>query len=121
MSSVIDYDAKGYRVISSATSTIMNHLLQGVVYGSEGTGGGIAGYSSMKAFAKTGTSSESKDLWMVAGSPYYVGSVWYGFDKQQEIHSTSAAATVWREVMRQVQSNMVSANTVAASSLGASM
>ncbi len=99
---VLEYDYKGDQVISESTATIMNHLLQGVVYGSEGTGGGIAGYSSMKAFAKTGTSSESKDLWMVAGSPYYVGSVWYGFDKQQEIHSTSAAATVWREVMRQV-------------------
>ena len=103
---VLEYDYKGDQVISEATATIMNHLLQGVVYGSEGTGGGIAGFSSMKAYAKTGTSSESKDLWMVAGSPYYVGSVWYGFDKQQEIHSTSAAATVWREVMRQVHKGL---------------
>ncbi len=103
---VLEYDYKGDQVISEATATIMNHLLQGVVYGSEGTGGGIAGFSSMKAFAKTGTSSESKDLWMVAGSPYYIGSVWYGFDKQQEIHSTSAAATVWRDVMRQVHKGL---------------
>lgn len=103
---VIDYDEKGEQVISPATATIMNHLLQGVVYGSEGTGRSISGYSSMKAFAKTGTSSESKDLWMVAGSPYYVGSVWYGFDKQQEIHSTSAAATIWRDVMKQVHKGL---------------
>ncbi len=103
---VIDYDEKGEQVISPATATIMNHLLQGVVYGSEGTGRSISGFSSMKAFAKTGTSSESKDLWMVAGSPYYVGSVWYGFDKQQEIHSTSAAATIWRDVMKQVHKGL---------------
>ena len=103
---VIDYDETGERVLTPATATIMNHLLQGVVYGREGTGGSVAGYSSMKAFAKTGTSSESKDLWMVAGSPYYVGSVWYGFDMQQEIHSTSAAATVWREVMRKVHKGL---------------
>ncbi len=105
---VLEYDTKGEQVISPATATIMNHLLQGVVYGSEGTGGSIAGFSSMKAFAKTGTSSESNDLWMVAGSPYYVGSVWYGFDLRQTVHSTSAAATIWRDVMRDVHKGLES-------------
>ncbi len=104
---VLEYDTKGEQVISPETATIMNHLLQGVVYGSEGTGGSIAGYKSgMKAFAKTGTSSESNDLWMVAGTPYYVGSVWYGFDLRQTVHSTSAAATIWRDVMRDVHKKL---------------
>ncbi len=104
---VLKYDTKGSRAISKDTATIMNHLLQGVVYGSEGTGGGIAGFNySMKAYAKTGTSSESNDLWMVAGTPYYVGSVWYGFDKQQEVKSTSAAATVWRDIMRVIHEDL---------------
>jgi len=99
---VIEYDTAGEQVITSATATVMNRLLQGVVRGSEGTGGGISGYNSMRVYAKTGTSSESKDLWMVAGTPYYVGSVWYGFDKQQQIRSTTAAANIWRDVMREV-------------------
>lgn len=104
---VLKYKDKGKQVISPATATIMNHLLQGVVYGSEGTGGAIASFNgSMKAYAKTGTSSESCDLWMVAGSPYYVGSVWYGFDKRQTVNSTSAAATIWRDVMRDVHRNL---------------
>lgn len=104
---VLEYKDNGKQVISPATATIMNHLLQGVVYGSEGTGGGIASFKSgMKAYAKTGTSSESNDLWMVAGTPYYVGSVWYGFDKQQTVHSTSAAATIWRDVMKEIHKNL---------------
>ncbi len=103
---ILDYDESGEQVISGATATIMNHLLQGVVYGSEGTGRGISWYNTMKAYAKTGTSSESNDLWMVAGTPYYVGSVWYGFDMQQQVRSTSAAATVWREVMRAVHTGL---------------
>lgn len=104
---VLEYKDSGKQVISPATATIMNHLLQGVVYGSEGTGGGIASFKSgMKAYAKTGTSSESNDLWMVAGTPYYVGSVWYGFDKQQTVHSTSAAATIWRDVMKGIHKNL---------------
>ena len=104
---VLEYDTTGEQAISPATATIMNHLLQGVVYGSEGTGSSIRGFNySLKAYAKTGTSSESNDLWMVAGSPYYVGSVWYGFDKPQEIKSTSAAATIWRDVMKTVHKGL---------------
>ena len=104
---VIDYDEAGNRVISSATATIMNHLLQGVVYGSGGTGRRIAGYNySMKAYAKTGTSSEANDCWMVAGTPYYVGSVWYGFDKVQRVHNTSGAATIWRDVMKEIHTGL---------------
>ena len=104
---VLKYDTHGEQVIGADTATIMNHLLQGVVYGSEGTGGGIRGYRwDMKAYAKTGTSSESNDLWMVAGTPYYVGSVWYGFDKMQPVNSTSAAATIWRDVMKEVHKDL---------------
>ena len=53
----------------------------------------------MKAYGKTGTTSESNDLWMVAGTPYYVASVWYGFDEPETIWNSGAAATVWRAVM----------------------
>lgn len=103
---VVLESGSGVRVIKETTATIMNKLLQNVVYGSEGTGGGIAGYSRMKAYAKTGTSSESKDLWMVAGTPYYVGSVWYGFDQPENIYNQSAAARVWRDVMTQVHKEL---------------
>jgi len=104
---VIDYNEKGNRVISSATATIMNHLLQGVIYGNGGTGGRIAGYNySMKAYAKTGTSSEANDLWMVAGTPYYVGSVWYGFDKVQHVSNTKGAANIWRDVMKEIHKDL---------------
>ena len=96
----------GKQVIREETATVMNRLLQGVIYGSQGTGGSIGGYSSMKAYGKTGTSSESNDLWMVAGTPYYVASVWYGFDQPEKIHSQSAAATVWRTVMSQVHKGL---------------
>ena len=104
---VLEKKDKGIRAVSEETATIMNRLLQGVVYGSEGTGGGIASYNrNMRAYAKTGTSSDSNDLWMVAGTPYYVGSVWYGFDKQQTIPSTSSAAVIWRDIMKAVHKDL---------------
>ena len=103
---VLEYDETGEQVIGKDSATVMNHLLQEVVYGSEGTGRGISGYSSMKAYAKTGTSSESKDLWMGAGTPYYVGSVWYGFDLQKEVSNGSAASKIWKDVMKDVHKGL---------------
>lgn len=97
---------EGEQVIKESTATVMNRLLQNVVYGSQGTGKGIASYSKMKAYAKTGTSSESKDLWMVAGTPYYVGSVWYGFDQPSNVHNGGAAAKVWLDVMSKIHKGL---------------
>ncbi len=103
---VLEYNTAGEQVISPASATVMNHLLQEVVYGSEGTGGGIAGYNTMRAYAKTGTSSESYDLWMAAGTPYYVGSVYYGFDEKSTIYNAGGAAKIWKTVMAKVHKNL---------------
>jgi penicillin-binding protein 1A len=104
---VILEQAKGKRVISSATATIMNHLLQEVVYKDGGTGRSISGFNyRMKAYAKTGTSSDTKDSWLVGGTPYYVGAVWYGFDHNQRVYNTSAAKTVWRDIMREIHEDL---------------
>lgn len=103
---VLESSAEGEQVIKPATASVMNMLLQNVVYGSRGTGGRIAGYSSMKAYAKTGTSSESNDLWMVAGTPYYVASVWCGFDTPEPVKNASAAANVWRAIMSKVHKGL---------------
>lgn len=106
---VLENKNKGKRAVSEETATIMNRLLQGVVYGSEGTGSSIASFNrNLRAYAKTGTSSDANDLWMVAGTPYYVGSVWYGFDKQQPIPSSSSAAVIWRDVMKAVHKDLES-------------
>ena len=97
----------GYeQVIKESSATVMNKMLQNVVYGSQGTGRGIASYSKMKVYAKTGTSSESKDLWMVAGTPYYVGSVWYGFDQPENLNNAGAAAKIWRDIMAAVHKDL---------------
>ncbi len=103
---ILEADTAGKQVIKPGTAAIMNEMLQKVVYGGSGTGRRIASYNKMKAYAKTGTSSDVNDLWMVAGTPYYVGSVWYGFDMQEEIYNVNAAATVWRDIMKEVHEEL---------------
>lgn len=93
--------------ISEDTATVMNKLLQNVVYGANGTGRGAAGYiKNMKIYAKTGTSNNSNDLWFVGGSPYYVASCWCGYDSQQTIRDSAIAQKMWGAVMSKIHSGL---------------
>lgn len=100
-------DIKPIVAISEDTATVMNKLLQGVVYGSNGTGRGAAGYiKDMKIYAKTGTSNNSNDLWFVGGTPYYVASCWCGYDTQQTISDSAIAQKMWGAVMSKIHTGL---------------
>ena len=104
---VLQYDSAPTMAISEDTATVMNHLLQTVVYGDNGTGRGAEGYiKNMKIYAKTGTSNNSNDLWFVGGSPYYVASCWCGYDQQQNISKSGIARTMWGAVMSKIHSDL---------------
>ena len=104
---VLEYDSAPKVAISEDTATVMNHLLQTVVYGGNGTGRGAAGYiNNMKIYAKTGTSNNSNDLWFVGGSPYYVASCWCGYDQQQNISNSAIALKMWGNVMSKIHSGL---------------
>lgn len=100
-------EAKPRTAISEDTATVMNKLLQNVVYGSNGTGKGAAGYiKDMKIYAKTGTSNNSNDLWFVGGTPYYVASCWCGYDSQQTISDSAIAMKMWGAVMSKIHTGL---------------
>ncbi len=104
---VLEYDEKGVQVIGQDTATVMNHMLQTVVYGANGTGGGARGYiPNMKIYAKTGTSDATKDLWFVGGSPYYVASCWCGYDDNEKIKNEGIAQRMWGKVMTPVHKGL---------------
>ncbi len=106
---VLEREATPKMAISEDTATVMNHLLQGVVYGSNGTGKGAAGYiSNMKIYAKTGTSNDQNDLWFVGGSPYYVASCWCGYKTMQPIAKSYSgiAMKLWGNVMSKAHSGL---------------
>lgn len=104
---ILDYDETGVQAISEDTATVMNHMLQTVVYGSSGTGRGASGYiRNMKIFAKTGTSNSTRDLWFVGGSPYYVASCWTGYDNNYTISSSTIAQRMWGAVMGNIHKGL---------------
>ena len=63
----------------------------------------------MKIYAKTGTSSETNDIWFVGGTPYYVASCWYGYDNNGVISQSGLARKLWGQVMSKVHSGLASA------------
>ncbi len=104
---ILEQDTESITAISEDTSTVMNRLLQNVVYGSNGTGAGAKSYiPNMRVYAKTGTSNDSKDLWFVGGTPYYVASCWCGYDKQEDISDSRIAMKMWGAVMSKVHSGL---------------
>ncbi len=92
--------------MSEDTATVMNHLLQNVVYGAEGTARQVKTYVSSKIFAKTGTSNDDMNFWFTGGTPYCVGSVWCGYDSLQKVSKDDIAKVMWREVMSRIHKDL---------------
>ncbi len=104
---VILKEKGGNPAMDENTATVMNHMLQNVVYGANGTADEIASFSeTIKCYAKTGTSSDVYDSWLAGGTPYYIGSCWFGFDSQEQLKSSKLAKTMWKAVMSRVHKDL---------------
>jgi len=57
---------------------------------------------------KTGTTQDKGDIWFVGYSPYYAAGVWIGNDvpKIKLSNSSSIAAELWSEIMKEVHSEL---------------
>lgn len=100
---VLDGNSKPSMAISEDTATVMNHLLQTVIYGENGTGKSVAAYMpTIRAYGKTGTSNNDNDMWFVGGSPYYVGSCWCGYKNLEKITGGKMAIKIWGDVMSEI-------------------
>lgn len=88
---ILEVDQKEYiQAMKEDTACVMNGLLQNAVYGVDGTCWMLKDYhrTDMPAFGKSGTSTDYLDNWLVGGSPYYVATVWYGFDIKESCDGT---------------------------------
>jgi penicillin-binding protein 1A len=91
------------QVLDEDSAYIMNRLLQTVVTGDQGaTASSLkSAWSNWEVFAKTGTTQQRNDVWLVGGTPKYVAASWFGYDKNQVLvgTQTSAARNLWSKVM----------------------
>lgn len=90
---VLEANTTSYQALTPQTATVMNRLLHNVTAASGGTaarlGGQVAGFDTI---GKTGTASDERDLWFVGATPYYVTSVWWGYDNPKDMTKTLGTA-----------------------------
>ena len=93
--------------LSTKTAASMLCLLEDVVTGSSGTGR-AAKIKGIATAGKTGTTTDDKDRWFVGMTPYYVATVWFGYDQQQTIKNVSGnpALKLWKAVMDLVHEDL---------------
>lgn len=99
------------QAISPSTSTIMNKMLQNVVKWGTAAGMEIKA-GNMPSAAKTGTTNDYKSLTFVGMTPYYVTSIWYGYDTPENLKTYAGStasknlAEPWKDLMEYAQSKL---------------
>ncbi len=96
----------GEQIISTETSEVMRHMMETVTTQSYGTGYNYKTKGFVN-FAKTGTTDNNYDKWMVGGTPYYVAAVWYGYDIPKTINTSgNPAGTIYKTVMDEIHKDL---------------
>ncbi|WP_244835220.1 PBP1A family penicillin-binding protein [Clostridium sp. BJN0001] len=93
------------QVFSAQSAYIMYDLMKSTVEFGTGT---AAKFSDMPAAGKTGTTTDSKDLWFSGLTPYYSASVWVGYDnKEQTLRGySSSMAKLWGTLMKKAHEGL---------------
>ncbi len=91
------------KAISPQTALIMNRLLQGVMRVGTGTNARPSGQDLPYA-GKSGTTSDNKDFWFVGFNPYYLCTVWEGYDQPEYMRRPSVHHTqrAFKQIMTEI-------------------
>lgn len=89
-------------VYTKSATKQMRDICSGVL--TVGTAKNLQWYSKsdMPAFAKTGTTNSSKDIWFCGSTPYYSVSVYVGFDTPRAmygVYGSSYSGAIWKDAM----------------------
>lgn len=96
---IYDGEVKKSRVFSEDTAYMLIDTLKGVL--EEGGTGAKFKLENANAFAKTGTTNNNKDSYLVGSTPSYTLAVWTGYDMPKEIKSIREgySGQIWKEVL----------------------
>lgn len=98
-------EMKTRQVIRETTAFLLTSAMKDCI--SRGTGTN-AKFSGMSMAGKTGTTSDSKDIWFAAYTPYYTAACWVGYDDPVELNNAEAqmGQKLWKAVMVRVHENL---------------
>lgn len=95
----------GRQVIKDTTAFLLTDAMKDCVNIGTGT---RAKFPGMSIAGKTGTTSDSKDLWFAGFTPYYTASCWSGYDNNIEMNDRESKIpqTMFRAVMSRVHEDL---------------
>lgn len=95
---------EGERALSEDTADVMCEMLQTVPISSYGSGYTVQKFPVM---CKTGTTDEDMNRWFCAGTPYYVCSIWYGYDLAKNMHtSVNPCGRIFLDVFSKIHKDL---------------
>lgn len=102
-------DPESHRVLKETTAFLLTDAMVDVV--TKGTGTAV-NFKNMSIAGKTGTASETRDVWFSGYTPYYTATVWAGYDNRiimdesKNNSEKNLAKVLWRAVMQRVHEDL---------------
>ena len=120
---IFDGEVKKSRVYSEDSAYMLVDTLKGVL--EQGGTGARYKLEKANAFAKTGTTDNSKDSYLVGSTPFYTLAVWTGYDMPKRIESIKEGypGQIWKDVMDELhkdlpESDFTKPSTIITSNVG---
>lgn len=102
-------DPETHRVLKETTAFLLTDAMVDVV--TKGTGTAV-NFKNMSIAGKTGTASETRDVWFSGYTPYYTATVWAGYDNRiimdesKNNSEKNLAKVLWRAVMSRIHEDL---------------
>lgn len=87
--------------MKETTAALITDAMEDVITSGTGT---RARLSNMPVSGKTGTTTDSKDLWLSAYTPYLTASIWTGYDEPQSMSNFNQSfhLVIWKAIMERI-------------------
>lgn len=103
---LIDNTPQTTPVMKESTAFLLTSAMQDVMQSDLGGTAGSANFGSMPIAGKTGTTSDNYDVWFAGFTPYYVCSIWSGYDVNTSLSNNSFHKPIWRKIMQRVHEGL---------------
>ncbi len=104
---LLDGTPDSHQAIQESSAYLLTSAMQDVVNSGTGT---AARLNNMPAAGKTGTSTNEdnsdKDVWFAGYTPYYICTVWGGYDDNKALSDSGYHLNIWRNVMNRIHEGM---------------
>ncbi len=105
---ILSKDDNATVLLKESTASIMTKMLQDVVKSGTAADASITLDNYMDLAAKTGTTTETKDLYFVGFTPYYTAACWCGYDQPKTLRfNSNACKVIWNSVMLKVHGKYI--------------